>query len=123
MSQAIPTQFAHNQVAPIFSIRDVAENGKSIMRCSRCEGLPEEDRGKSFQLVPGAITKAKEHIAVCCSEIRPGVSSADANLRHTLLINMSGKHVASMSKKAQVLRKFQLPNMTKSGYVTIALIN
>ena len=88
MAQPIPTQIAHNQVADFFSIRDVTENGRAMMRYSRCEGFLEKDRGKRFQLMMGAITKGKEHIAVSSPEIRPEDYSADANLRHALLINM-----------------------------------
>ena len=80
------------------------------MRCSRCEGVSESLRGKSYQVMVGSITKAKEHIAIYCPEIRPEVNAGDANLRHTLLINMSAKHVASMSKKAQSLRKLLFLN-------------
>jgi hypothetical protein len=86
------------------------------MISSICKSLPDEDRGKSFQLVPGAITKAKKHIVVYCPEIRPDVNNAHANLRHTLLINMSTKHAASMSKKAQILRKLRFPKMTLPAY-------
>jgi hypothetical protein len=56
----------------------------------------------------GAITKAKEHIAIHCPKIRPEINNADANLRHALLINMSAKHVASMSKHAQLLHKLMI---------------
>jgi hypothetical protein len=105
MAKAIPLQKAHNEVAEIFSVIDVSDNGKLDIRCSRCEGLTEKERGKSFQLVFGAITKDKEHIAIYCPEIRPLVNIGDANLHHTLLINMTAKHVSSMSKHAQALRK------------------
>ena len=97
---------AQSEVASIFSVRDVNASGKPVIRCSRCEGLSDIKRGKSFQLQPGAITKAKEHIAIHCPEIRPEVNSGDASLRHCLLINMSAKHVASMSQRAQLMRKF-----------------
>jgi len=53
----------------------------------------------------GAITKTKKHIAIHCPEIRSEINNADANLRHTLPMNMSAKHVASMSKHAHLLRK------------------
>ena len=109
MAQAIPTQSAHNQVAAIFSIRDVAENGKPVMKCSRCEGLPYEDRGKSFQLLPGAITKAKEHIAVNCPDVAKSTSEFDQNLRHTLLINMLEKHLSTMNKSGQLMCEFLSP--------------
>jgi len=112
MGITIPLEMAQKEVAGIFSIHDVTENNKHVMRCSRCEGLPDEARGKSFQLAHEAITKAKEHIAVYRPEIRPDVNTADTNLRHTLLIRMSTKHAASMSKKAQVIRKLRLQNMT-----------
>ena len=96
---------AQSEVASIFSVRDVNDSEKPVIRCSRCEGLSDLMRGKSFQLQPGAITKAKEHIAIHCPEIRPEVNNGDAILRHSFLINMSAKHVASMSKRAQLMRK------------------
>ena len=65
-SKAIPLPLAQSHVAEIFSISDVNKNGKSIIRCSRCEGVAELLRGKSYQLVAGSITKAKEHIAIHC---------------------------------------------------------
>ena len=110
-SKAIPLLLAQSQVVEIFSISDVNENGKHVMRCSRCEGVAELLRGKIYQLVAGSITKAKEHIAIYCPEIRPEVNASDANLRHTLLISLSAKHVASMSKKAQPLRKLIFLNI------------
>jgi hypothetical protein len=97
---------AQSEIASIFSVRDINASGKPVTRCSRCEGLSDIKRGKSFQLQPGAITKAKEHITIHCPEIRPEVNSGDASLRHCLLINMSAKHVASMSQRAQLMRKF-----------------
>jgi hypothetical protein len=108
MVKAMPALMAQSEVAAIFSIKGVNDKGKPVMRCSKCEGHPEISRGKSFQLLPGAITKAKEHVAIYCPEIRPEINSGDANLRHTLLINMSAKHVLSMSKKAQYMRKLLL---------------
>ena len=105
MGKAIPILMAQGEVAPIFSVRDVNDKGKPVMRCSRCESVSEITRGNSFQLLPGAITKANEDIAIYCPEIHPEINNADVNLRHTLLINMSAKHVASMSKHAQHLRK------------------
>ena len=102
---------AQSQVGEIFSINDVNENGKTVMRCSRCEGVAELPRGKSYQLVVGSITKAKKHIAIHCPEIRPEANASDANLRHTLLISMSTEYGASMSKKAQSLRKLLFLNI------------
>jgi hypothetical protein len=112
-SKAIPLLLAQSQVAGIFSINDVNENGKPVMRCSRCdEGVAKVLWGKTFQLLAGSITKAKEHIAIYCSKFRPEVNASDANLRHTLLISMSTKHVASMtSKKTQSLRKLLFLNI------------
>jgi hypothetical protein len=95
---------------------------KHVMRCSRYESIPERNRGKSFQRFLGAIRKVNEHIAVSFLKIRPNVSNANSNLRHTLLINMAAKHVASMNKKAQFLRKLRLPHMTLLVYVLIGLL-
>ena len=99
---------AHAEVAAIFSARVVNDIGKPGIRCSRCEGLSDIKRGKSFQVQLGAITKAKEHIAIRCHEIRPEVNNGDANLRHSLLISMSAKYVTSMSQRAQLMRKLLL---------------
>ncbi len=66
---AIPLQKTHNKVAEIFSVKEVQGNGKSDIRCSGCEGLPEKERGKTSQLDYGSITKAKERIAIYCPEI------------------------------------------------------
>jgi hypothetical protein len=100
---------AVKQVADIFNITDITENGKHVIRCSRCEGFPEKDRGKSFQVYATATTKAKEHIAIYCPEITNSTSSSDASLRHTLLINMPEKTVLSFSKVGQAMRKFHFP--------------
>ena len=100
MVKAIPALMAQSEVAAIFFVNGVNNKGKPVIRCSRCEGLSDLSRGKSFQLLHEAIRKAKENVAIYCPEIRPEINSGDANLRHTLLINMSAKHVLSMSKKA-----------------------
>jgi hypothetical protein len=97
---------ANVDVANIFSIKEVNENGKHVMRCSRCEGYAEKDRGRSFQVYTTAITKAKEHIAVYCPDFFKSKSTADESLRHTLLINMTDKHASTLSKAGQIMRKF-----------------
>ncbi len=108
MVKAIPALMTQSEVAATFSVNGVNIKGKPVMRCSRCEGLPDSSPGKSFQLLPKAITKAKKHVAIYYPEVRPEINSGDANLRHTLLINMSAKHVLSLSKKAQYMRKLRL---------------
>ncbi len=115
--KSIPLQKAQRDVADIFSITGLNENGKPIMRCSRCEGMAEKDRGKSFQLLTTAVTKAKEHIAVYCPEVRPSESVYDASLRHTLLIHMSEKQVACMSKAGQALRKSSSPLLRIATFI------
>ena len=102
----ISLQHAIKEVAQIFSILGTNDNGKSILRCSRCEGLPEKERGKSFQVLPMATTKMKEHIAVYCPSINPATSTSNATLRHTLLINLPEKQVLSLSKYGQIQRMF-----------------
>jgi len=97
---------AWKQVAAIFSITDTNDNGKPVIRCSRCEGFLEKERGKGFVLLSTATSKAREHIAVYCPGIVPKESNADAELRHTLLINMTEKQISSMSKMGVALRKF-----------------
>ncbi len=57
-------QHVYKEVAKIFSIPGTNDNGKPILRCSRCEEFLEKERGKSFQVLTGATTKMKEHIAV-----------------------------------------------------------
>ena len=96
---------ASKQVALIFNITDTNSNGKPVMRCSRCEEFSEKDRGKGFLLLSTAITKAKEHIVVYCPGIVPKDSISDANLRHTLLINLSPKALSTMSKQGIAMRK------------------
>ena len=49
--KAIPLLLAQRQVAEILSISDVNENGKPVMRSSRCEGVAELLGGKRYQLV------------------------------------------------------------------------
>lgn len=102
---SIPQKQAHDDVAAIFHIRD-KRNGKDVMRCSRCETVNEKGRGKNFVVNLNCITKAKEHIVVYCPEIRPEVNSADAKLRHTLLISMSDKQVESLSAYGKSLREY-----------------
>ncbi len=110
---------ASKQVAQIFNITDTNINGKPVMRCSRCEEFSEKDRGKGFLLLSTAITKAKEHIAVYCPGISPKDNICDANLRHTLLINLSLKAVSTMSKQGIAMRK--LPNL--ACYIVVCSIN
>jgi len=50
-SKAIPLLLAQSHVDEIFFISDVNENGKPGMQCSRCEGVADLLRGKSYQLV------------------------------------------------------------------------
>ena len=95
---------AHQDVVNIFHVRD-RRNGKDVMRCSRCEGVNEKGRGKNFQVNLNCITKAKEHVAIYCPEIRPEVISADAKLRHTLFISMSEKQVQALSGHGKILRE------------------
>ena len=102
---SIPAKQAHADVVDIFHIRD-KRNGKDVMRCSRCDGVAEKGRGKNFQVNLNCITKAKEHVAVYCPEIRPTVNSSDAKLRHTLLINMTEKQVQSLSSAGKSLCEF-----------------
>jgi hypothetical protein len=97
---------ACKQVAQIFRINDKNNNGKPVIRCSRCEGFVEKDRGKGFVVLSTATSKAREHIVVYCPGILPKENISDANLRHTLLINMSENQVSSMSKHGMALRKF-----------------
>jgi hypothetical protein len=104
--KSVSLDSAWKKVAQIFDINDTNNNGKPVMRCSRCEGFAEKDRGKGFVVLSTATTKAREHIAVYCPGILPKENIADANLRHTLLITMTEKQVSSMSKQGIALRKF-----------------
>jgi hypothetical protein len=102
----MPLMMAQSEVAALFSFYDdVNYKGSNVIRCSRCEGISEITRNKSFQLMLGSITQTNEDIAIYCHEIRPEISNGDANLCYTLLIDMSAKHEASMSKHAQLSRK------------------
>ncbi len=95
---------ASKHVAQNFNITDTNNNGKPVMRCSKCEEFSEKDRGKGFLLLSTAITKAKEHIVVYCPGIVPKDDVSDANLMHTLLINLSLKAVSTMSKQGIAMR-------------------
>ena len=89
MGKAIPSlRMAQSEVAAIFSICDVNDKGKPVIRCSRCEGVFEIKRGKNVQLMVEAITKAREHIAIHCPQIRSEINNADVHIRRILLINM-----------------------------------
>ncbi len=68
-AKSIAIDLASKHVAEIFNITDTNNNGKPVMRCSRCERFAERDRGKGFLLMSTAITKAKEHIVAYC----PGI--------------------------------------------------
>jgi hypothetical protein len=103
---SISLRKANADVANIFSIKEVNESGKHLMRCSRCEGYAEKSRGRSFQVYTTAITKAKEHIAVYCPDFLSSKSTTDESLRHTLLINMTDKHASTLSRAGQIMRKF-----------------
>ena len=76
-AKSIAIYIASKQVAQIFNITDTNNNGKPVMRCSRCEEFAKRDRGKGFLLLSTAITKAKEHIVVYCPGIRPNESISD----------------------------------------------
>ena len=96
---------ASKLVSEIFHITGVNDNGKPTMRCSRCEGFEDKERGKGFVLLSVASTKAKEHIAVYCPGILPSENSSDANLRHTLLINLPRGILSTISKAGLAMRK------------------
>ena len=106
---------ASKEVAQILNISDTNNNGKPVLRCSRCEEFVERNRGKGFLLMSTAITKAKEHIVLYCPGNLPNESLCDANLRHYLLINLSQKVVSTMSKQGIAMRK--LTNL--AGYCSI----
>jgi hypothetical protein len=92
------------------------------MRCSRCEGYTEKDRGRSFQVYNTAITNAKEHIAVYCPDFPLSPSTCDQNLRHTLLINMTEKHASTLSKFGQMMYKFFAPLFDNILFLQFLLI-
>ena len=83
---------ACKQVAQIFHINEKNNSEKLVIRCSRCEGFVEKDRGKGFVvLMSTATSKARENIVVYCHRILPKENISNANLKHTLLIIMSEK--------------------------------
>jgi hypothetical protein len=100
---------AQKDVANIFCIKDITDKGKQVMRCSRCEGYTEKERGRSFQVYTTAVTKAKEHIAAYCPDFALSQSTCDQNLRHTLLINMTEKHAATLSNAGKMMCKCRAP--------------
>jgi hypothetical protein len=73
MGKAIPLLMAQSEVAAIFSIRNVNNKGKPVIRCYRCEGVSKIIGGISFQLMYRAITKANEHISFYSPEICPEI--------------------------------------------------
>ncbi len=66
------------------------------------KNLQRETEGK---IMSTAITKAKEHLVVYCPGILPNGNICDANLRHTLLINLSQKAGSTKSKQGIAMRK------------------
>jgi hypothetical protein len=106
--KSMPLLAASKLVSDIFHITGVNDNGKPTMRCSRCEGFEDKERGKGFVLLSVATTKAKEHIAVYCPGILPNENSCDANLRHTLLINLPRGILSTISKAGLAMRKCYL---------------
>jgi hypothetical protein len=102
--------------AEIFQIIGTSENGKQTMRCSRCEGLEDKKRGKGYALLCAATTKAKEHLDVYCPELNPKADNFDANLRHTLLVNLPKGVLSTISKVGLALRKFDCICMILSPF-------
>jgi hypothetical protein len=113
--KSMPLQHANSMIGKIFSITGTNENGRKIIRCSRCEGFPQKERGKSFQVLTGATTKMKEHIAASCPCISSSTDSFDETLRHTLLVYMPEKQVSSLSKYGQIKRIY-VPLFTHAMY-------
>jgi hypothetical protein len=77
----------------------------------------DKTRGKGFALFSFATTKAKEHIVVYCPGINTKENSFDANLRHTLLVNLPKGVLSTINKAGLALRKFHCVCMLVSSTV------
>ena len=75
---ALTKEMAHKQAAEIFSAKSTTDKGASVMSCTRCDHLPDKDRGAYHRVAnPSGLTKAKEHLAVYCKGLRPEMNSED----------------------------------------------
>ncbi len=79
-------------------------------------------RGKGFVLLSSATTKAKEHIVVYCPGLNPKEDSFDANLRHTLLVNLPKGILSTIKKAGLALRKFDCVYMIVSAFSFFSII-